>query len=140
MVDLYQDKKTSYNIETATFTLPKPTKVKYDFTGWTGSNGSTKQTTVTITKGTIGNKTYTATWKISHVHSGTAGLTYANGCYTKAVYSHTKTTQKTWHGCSCGSSWPCRGNGNNDYGHTETYKKYNVNTDVYIYHLGCGYT
>ena len=52
----------NYNIETATFTLKNPTRTGYTFKGWTGSNGSTPQTTVQITKGSTGNKTYTANW------------------------------------------------------------------------------
>ena len=56
---------TSYNIETNTFTLNNPTREGYTFTGWTGSNGNTPQTSVTIAKGTIGNKTYTANWQIN---------------------------------------------------------------------------
>ena len=35
--------KSSYNIETDTFTLSNPTKTGYTFAGWTGSNGTTKQ-------------------------------------------------------------------------------------------------
>ena len=54
--------KTSYNIETANFTLPTPSKFGYTFTGWTGSNGTTAQKSVTITKGSTGNKSYTAHW------------------------------------------------------------------------------
>ena len=42
---------TSYNIETPTFTLNNPTKEDCRFTGWTGSNGNTPQTTVKIYKG-----------------------------------------------------------------------------------------
>ena len=53
---------SSYNIETATFTLNNPTRTGYTFAGWTGSNGTTKQTTVTIAKGSTGNKSYTANW------------------------------------------------------------------------------
>ena len=52
----------NYTIETATFTLKNPTKKGYSFTGWTGSNGSTKQKTVKVTKGSSGNKSYTANW------------------------------------------------------------------------------
>ena len=52
----------NYNIETATFTLNNPTKEHNDFLGWTGSNGSTPQTTVTINNGSTGDKTYTANW------------------------------------------------------------------------------
>ena len=56
------NQKTSYNIETATFTLPTPTRKGYTFRGWTGSNGSTPQTTVQVTKGSTGNKSFTASW------------------------------------------------------------------------------
>ena len=57
--------KTSYNIETANFTLPQPTRSGYTFTGWTGSNGTAAQKSVTITKGSTGNKSYTANWSIN---------------------------------------------------------------------------
>ncbi len=51
---------TTYNVETETFTLNNPTKDGYTFTGWTGSNGDELQTTVTIEKGSIDNKSYVA--------------------------------------------------------------------------------
>ena len=54
--------KTSYTIETDTFTLNNPTRNGYTFTGWTGSNGTTAQTSVSIAKGSTGDKTYTANW------------------------------------------------------------------------------
>ena len=54
---------STYTIETATFTLNNPTKSGYRFTGWTGSNGTEKQKTVTIAKGSIGNRTYTANYE-----------------------------------------------------------------------------
>lgn len=54
--------KTSYTVETETFTLPTPTRKGYAFTGWIGSNGSAAQTNVTINKGSIGDKSYTANW------------------------------------------------------------------------------
>lgn len=53
---------TSYNVESNTFTLPTPTKEGYTFAGWTGSNGSTPQTSVTINQGSYGDLTYTANW------------------------------------------------------------------------------
>ena len=53
-----------YNANTASFTLKNPTRNGYDFLGWTGSNGKTPQTTVTIPKGSTGNKEYTANFKI----------------------------------------------------------------------------
>ena len=51
---------TTYNVESDTIKLNNPTKLGYTFTGWTGSNGNTPQTTVTIPKGSYGNKNYTA--------------------------------------------------------------------------------
>ena len=52
----------SYTYETATFTLKKPIRAGYTFAGWTGSNGNTPQTTVTIPAGSHGDKTFTANW------------------------------------------------------------------------------
>jgi uncharacterized protein (TIGR02145 family)/uncharacterized repeat protein (TIGR02543 family) len=54
----------NYTIETATFTLTNPIKDGYTFSGWTGSNGATAQTTVTVPLGSTGNKSYTANWAI----------------------------------------------------------------------------
>lgn len=55
--------KTSYTVETATFSLATPTKLACIFLGWTfdGQDSPTKD--VTIEKGTIGNKTFTANWR-----------------------------------------------------------------------------
>ena len=55
--------KTTYDVETTTFTLPQPTKKGYTFVGWTGSNGTTPQKTVSIAKGSTGNKSYTAVFE-----------------------------------------------------------------------------
>ena len=53
---------TGYKWETATFTLKKPIRAGYTFAGWTGSNGNTPQTTVTIPAGSHGDKTFIAKW------------------------------------------------------------------------------
>lgn len=55
--------KTSYTIETEKFTLNAPTKKGYTFVGWTGSNGTTAQKSVSIDKGTTGNKSYISMWQ-----------------------------------------------------------------------------
>lgn len=55
--------KTNYNVE-ETFKLVNPTRTGYTFTGWTGSNGNTASTSVTIPKGTIGDKTFNANWEV----------------------------------------------------------------------------
>ena len=46
--------------KTDTFTLNNPTKEGYNFTGWTGSNGNTPNTNVTIQIGTEGELTFEA--------------------------------------------------------------------------------
>lgn len=51
-----------YDIETETFTLNNPTKEGYNFAGWISSDGEEKQIKVSIPKGSIGNKIYTASW------------------------------------------------------------------------------
>ena len=53
---------TNYTVEDE-LTLPQPIKYGYTFVGWTGSNGSNPQTTVTIAKGSTGDKHYTAVWE-----------------------------------------------------------------------------
>ena len=57
---LLSDNPTSYNIETEAFTLENPSRNGYQFDGWTGTDLSGKTQTVTITQGTIGNRSYTA--------------------------------------------------------------------------------
>lgn len=54
--------KISYTVADS-FALPTPTKTGYTFTGWTGSNGTTPQKTVTVNKGTRENLNYTANWQ-----------------------------------------------------------------------------
>lgn len=53
----------TYTAETPTFTLKNPTKAGYEFTGWTWDEQEEPQTTVTVVKGSAGNRTYTANWK-----------------------------------------------------------------------------
>ena len=55
----------TYTIETNTFTLNNPTKEHYTFIGWTGSNGETPNKVVTIAKGSMGDKSYTANYEIN---------------------------------------------------------------------------
>ncbi|MBR1517211.1 MAG: InlB B-repeat-containing protein, partial [Bacteroidales bacterium] len=50
---------TTYNIESAAITLNNPTKEGYVFVGWTGSNGTTPQTSVTIQTGSADTRYYT---------------------------------------------------------------------------------
>ena len=53
---------TSYTIESNAITLNNPTKAGYHFAGWTGTDLSSASTSVKISKGSTGNRAYTATW------------------------------------------------------------------------------
>ena len=53
---------TSYNVETETFSLNKPTKIGYTFLGWTGTNGDTPEKNLTIERGSTGDREYIANW------------------------------------------------------------------------------
>ena len=83
---------TTYNIETPTFSLNNPTRSGYVFAGWTGSNGSTPQNTVTITKGSTGNKSYTANWN-KNASSLTITLSQNTYTYDKTAKTPTVTVK-----------------------------------------------
>jgi len=52
----------SYTIESNNFTLNNPSKPGYTFAGWTGTGLSSATETVTVTKGSTGDRSYTATY------------------------------------------------------------------------------
>ena len=53
----------TYTIETPTFTLANPAApIGYTFAGWTGTGLAEATATVTIAQGSIGDRSYTATW------------------------------------------------------------------------------
>ena len=66
------NKVETYTIEDEDITIGTPTRTGYDFTGWTDENGNTSNT-ITIKNGSIGNRTFTANWKIR-----THTVTYKN--------------------------------------------------------------
>ena len=102
--------KTSYNIETATFALTNPTKTGYTFTGWTGSNGTTKQTSVSIAKGSTGNKTYTASWSANQYP-----VTYIDVVDSTSGKQLNKTTKQVNYGTSVRGSELGSGTADNNY-------------------------
>jgi uncharacterized repeat protein (TIGR02543 family) len=87
---------STYNIESSAITLGTPTRTGYTFTGWTGSNGTTAQKTVTIAAGSTGEKSYTANWKVNEYsyrlqgHS-TSGLLILDYIYETYEYGTTNT-------------------------------------------------
>ena len=64
----------TYTIETVAFTLKNPTKSGYTFTGWSGTGlDGENNMTVTIPKGSTGNRSYTAHWR----YNGGGGSDYS---------------------------------------------------------------
>ena len=53
-----------YTVHSESFTLPAPTKEHYLFLGWTYAGQTTPVRTVTITSGEIGDRTYTANYRV----------------------------------------------------------------------------
>ena len=65
---------TEYYVTTDTFTLKNPTCTGYTFNGWTGANGTTASTSVSVTKGSTGNKTFKANWTINNYYLDLNGV------------------------------------------------------------------
>lgn len=55
----------SYTIESDAVTLNNPTRTGYAFSGWTGTGLEEPTTTVTVAKGSMGDRSYKATWTIN---------------------------------------------------------------------------
>ena len=61
----------TYTVETDTFTLKNPTRPGYTFTGWSGTGLTGENNmTVTIEKGSTGERSYTAHWRYNGGSSG----------------------------------------------------------------------
>ena len=57
-----QTNPTSYTVESSSITLNNPSKTGYTFAGWSGTGLSGNNTSVTIAKGSTGNRAFTANW------------------------------------------------------------------------------
>ena len=79
------DNPTTYNVETETFTLNNPTKPGYTFTGWTLDDNNTLLTTVTIEKGSMEARTYTAHFEIIHFTQGDLSYECTSGTEVKVT-------------------------------------------------------
>ncbi|MDY6367686.1 MAG: InlB B-repeat-containing protein [Clostridia bacterium] len=91
---------TNYTITTNTFSLSNPTKTGYTFKGWsgTGLTGDSNKS-VEITKGSTGNKSYTANWTANsytvtlNKNNGTGGSNSVTATYGSAMPSATMPTR-----------------------------------------------
>lgn len=106
---------TSYNVESSTITLKNPAKTGFTFKGWTGSNGSSVQTSVSIASGSTGNKSYTANWTANNytltfnANGGsvsTASKVVANGAQYGTLPTPTRTgyTFAGWYTAASGGT------------------------------------
>jgi uncharacterized repeat protein (TIGR02543 family) len=80
---------TTYTIESAAITLNNPTRKGYTFEGWTGTDLTEPTKTVTIPAGSIGERSYTATWKVItyNLTYDLAGGALADGATNPATYT-----------------------------------------------------
>ena len=66
--------RETYTAETDSFTLNNPTRTGYTFAGWTGTGLEQATESVTIEKGSTGDRTYTATWTANTYAINYAGM------------------------------------------------------------------
>ena len=85
------DNPATYNIESETITLKAPTKTGYEFTGWKEDELIATQ----IAKGSTGNKTFTATWRLAQYQItyvlGENGVNHSDNPATYTIESATIT-------------------------------------------------
>lgn len=102
-----------YTIETVDFTLQNPERTGYTFAGWSGTGLAADSTTVTISKGSTGNREYTANWTAKtygitlNGNGGTGDdltdYTYGQGAVLPANWTKTGYTFAGWYdnkGCT----------------------------------------
>ena len=58
--------KTSYTVETESFPIYNPVRTGYVFTGWSGTGLIGLNQTVTVDKGSTGDRSYTANWSLKN--------------------------------------------------------------------------
>ncbi|MGE5671046.1 MAG: InlB B-repeat-containing protein [Fibrobacterota bacterium] len=77
----YSGTPSSYNIETATFNLPVPTKTGYAFSGWYGASDLSGSKITSVVKGSNGDKTFYAKWLTLYTVTYDANGGGANGSH-----------------------------------------------------------
>ena len=84
---------TSYTIESNAITLKNPTRTGYTFAGWSGTGlTGISNTSVTIAKGSTGNRSYTANWTANTYKISYSGLEGATLSTKPTQHTYGKTT------------------------------------------------
>ncbi len=117
----------TYTIETDSFTLKNPTKIGHTFTGWSGTGISGMSTSVTVAKGSIGDRSYTAHWDINQYTltvasaDNTKGTVSGGGSYnygTQVAVTATPVDDCVFNGWYSDSSLTTKVSSNNPYIYT----------------------
>ena len=77
----------SYNKETDTICLKDPTKTGYAFTGWTTDTITTPTKNLTIEKGSVGDKVFTANWQRLYSYTDSTKTSLYFGAYPQTKVS-----------------------------------------------------
>jgi uncharacterized repeat protein (TIGR02543 family) len=85
---------STYTVESGAITLVNPTRYAYTFAGWTGTGLSVATKTVTIPLGSLGDRSYTATW-VPAAPSWSAATAYASA--GTVVFYNGKLFQTAWY-------------------------------------------
>jgi len=88
---LEKENPAGYSVETASFTLDNPVKDGHTFTGWTGTGLSGVSKTVSVSKGSTGDRNYKANWSVNSysvlfdANGGTCSTDSKNVTYNTAI-------------------------------------------------------
>lgn len=98
----------NYTIESPSITLVNPTRYAYSFAGWTGTGLSAPTKTVTIPLGSMGDRSYAATWaqgaptwSASTTYSAAGTIVFYNG----KLYQNSYYTKGDVPGSTATGSW-----------------------------------
>ncbi len=83
---------TTYTIESDEINLINPTKKYYSFLGWSGTDIEGNSTSVTIEKGSYGDRNYTANWQAIEEMSNFEFTSTDTTCTIKGIKDKTVTT------------------------------------------------
>ena len=109
-----KENPVSYTSETETFTLNNPEKDGFTFLGWEGTDLSEATITVTIAKGSTGDRTYKATWEsngsITPTPQREHSALYLKAIVTDNAKKKTSSVTFTWKSIKNAASYEVYGN------------------------------